>query len=49
MQTELKIQKRKTKETEEIKDNLAKKLLLYRYDTDRFIQDSQDTYKALLC
>ncbi|KAK0143883.1 Syncoilin [Merluccius polli] len=34
MQAELKIQKRKTKETEEIKDNLSKKLLLYRYDTD---------------
>ncbi|KAG7280464.1 hypothetical protein CRUP_033765 [Coryphaenoides rupestris] len=30
MQTELKIQKRKTKETEELKDNLANKLLLYR-------------------
>ncbi|KAJ3608962.1 hypothetical protein NHX12_023490 [Muraenolepis orangiensis] len=30
IQTELKIQKKKTKETEEMKDNLANKLLLYR-------------------
>ncbi|CAL8297719.1 unnamed protein product [Lota lota] len=30
MQTELTIQKRKTKETEEMKDNLANKLILYR-------------------
>ena len=30
IQTELKIQKRKTKETEEMKENLANKLVLYR-------------------
>ena len=30
IQTELKIQKRKTKETAEMKENLANKLMLYR-------------------
>lgn len=31
LKTELKIQKRKTKEMEELKDSLTKELLLYRY------------------
>lgn len=30
LKTELKIQKKKTKETEELRDSLAKQLLLYR-------------------